>query len=172
MKNLRRISKEWAKYRAVSFHLNKGTNQTKYHLNVDSFDEEWKKKDTESINYAYFAFHIPIWDQYMCIEAERGRKTLSIHLHNQVSATVLLIVRVSYSYGTTESHLGIICLSKCFMANQFFSLLFFVIIILVRMTIHRIVTLIVMFCVIATQRIPLFMTLLFCIRDFFYPFFL
>ena len=87
-KNLRRIRKEWAKYRAVSFHLNKGTNQTKYHF-VDALVcrrhrlHRKHRKDTESINYAYFAF-MPAPQR----KSARGKEKTINNLHNQVSATV------------------------------------------------------------------------------------
>lgn len=175
-KNLRRIRKEWAKYRAVSFHLNKGTNQTKYHF-VDAMVcrrrlHRKHRKDTESINYAYFAF-MPAPQR----KSERGKEKTINNLHNQVSATVSHNIE-------TESRLGIICFSKNFSLD--FEPVFF------SLTLFSLITLSIFFpnreddnsshcsvhcydptlCVIATQNfIPLFMTPLFCIRDFFHHLF-
>lgn len=69
--NLRRISKEWAKYRAVSIHLNKGTNQTKYHferrcLGVTMQCRKRTRNDTESINYAHCALQSNVVRLYLC----------------------------------------------------------------------------------------------------------
>lgn len=169
----------------VSFHLNKGTNQTKYHWNVDCLVcRRHKEKDTESINYAYSAFHSLDW---ACTKRGREREeerasedvcelkpneeetTIKTNLHNQVSVTVSFFrLRAT----PNESRLGIICLSKFFVvSNQFHSHYFLFFIRWRSIALFRIIVMILR-CVWSRHEnfIPLFMTPLFCRRDFFHPF--